>query len=303
MGRSRRAKTRRSRASWAAIVAALIAAGGAVVAAIVTGVFGLFSGGQDVTIVAKGGSSVCVGGSGVTIQGSTINCERGPRPPSGPPLATADAGCGSASEHSSRRALKLHVVMWCAPKTVRRQYQFKLKVSVSNLGTTRLDIRRSRFVLLWRSLNPRQWSPPTRNPLGESLDPPRQIVYEGRDFWGVFANPEGAFDEVSRTATRVEDTFATHWDHQFLEPKKRSLQLTTSSAKIVFQKPDNTVTVLRFNINQDDLVFYVPAKAVDKEKNFVGLGYYDGKQILALCPQDQWGPKVPPPLWTKPLIV
>ena len=44
----------------------------------------------------------------------------------------------------------------------------------------------------------------------------------------------------------------------------------------------------------DDLVFYVPVRTVNRDHNFLGLGYFDGKRILAVCPQPKWGPRVPP---------
>src|SRR5690348_16826694 len=130
------------------ITVALIAAAGVISAAAVTGIFGLLSGGNSPTSASSGvhasgsaNKNSCVAGS--VVNGGTINCGLpttvgspvGPARTTlaGPPTTTADAGCGTPKERRGF-SVRLRVVMWCAPFALRGQYEFKLKVSVSNTG-------------------------------------------------------------------------------------------------------------------------------------------------------------------------
>jgi hypothetical protein len=242
----------------------------AAVGALITGSFGLLSDDKPGTKTAP-------------IGGTKTSKER-----SQPTATTADAGCGSFGDAPGETRLRLKVVMWCAPKTVRGQYEYKLKVSVKNIGKSRLDIRRERFVLLWRTLNPSRWSPP---PGGEP-SPPRKVRYRERDYWAISANLEGVGE--LRPGGRAA-TFATHWSHTSLAPRKTSLQPKKNAYKLQYQDRDGTLKVIRFNYHEDDLVFYVPEPTVNRDRNFLGLAYHDGNRIIALCPQKgKWGPKVPP---------
>jgi hypothetical protein len=72
-----------------------------------------------------------------------------------------------------------------------------------------------------------------------------------------------------------------------LRPKKGHYTLT-------YRERDGALKRIRFNHNEDDLVFYVPEATVDRDRNLLGLAYHDGKRIIAVCPEDQWGPKVSP---------
>jgi hypothetical protein len=93
-------------------------------------------------------------------------------------------------------------------------------------------------------------------------------------------------------------TFATHWKHHFLQPGATSMAVGSNPRKLTYVDPDGVAHTIRFEANADDLVFYVPAQAVDDRQNFLGLAYDDGREIIALCPQTHWGPKIPPPYWT-----
>jgi hypothetical protein len=77
-------------------------------------------------------------------------------------------------------------------------------------------------------------------------------------------------------------------------PGKTSLNPRKDAYTLKYQDRDGTLRVIRYNYHEDDLVFYVPKSAVDRDHNFLGLSYIDGDRIIALCPQDSWGPKVPP---------
>jgi hypothetical protein len=180
--------------------------------------------------------------------------------------------------------------MWCAPIAVRGQYEFKLKVSVENTGRRPLDIDPSHFFLLWKALNPRAWSrPPGKGPAA-----PHRITYLGREYWAVAANPDG----VAEPITSTDWTFATHWSHTTLAPGTTSMRLGTNARALKLIEANGAVKTIRFNPNEDDLVFYVPRSAVEVPRNFVGLAYWDGRRVLAVCPQTHWGPKIPPGYWT-----
>jgi hypothetical protein len=281
-----------------AITVASIGAIGIVLAAIVAGIFALAGGGGDgagdgSTAVVEGstdgGDSGCVGGNSV-VQDSTVNCP--PPPPDGPELVTADAGCGIPEREKRRRALRLKVLMWCAPPGVRGQYQYKLKVSVKNTGTEPLDVRAENFALLWRRLEPERWSAPQIG--GAGARRPRRVTYEGERYWAIAANPNGSYDTISEE----EATFTTKWSYQRLRPRQTSLHLRDSSVSLVVEDRGGRTRV-RFNPGEDDLVFYVPKSAVRREANFAGLAYVPGDRVIALCPQRFWGPKVQPGYWNR----
>lgn len=172
----------------------------------------------------------------------------------------------------------------------RDQYEYKLKAAVENIGEKPLDIGREHFVLLWKTLDPNEWSPPQ----GGEPAPPQRLRYQGRDVWAVSANLDG----VAEPITNAYGTFATHWVDRTLAPGESSFQLSPASREIEMVRTDGSVKRIRFNENEDDLVFYVPAAAVNTRNNFLGLGYLAGDRILAVCPQERWGPRVPPGLWT-----
>lgn len=115
------------------------------------------------------------------------------------------------------------------------------------------------------------------------------MQYQQRDYWAVSANLEGAA-EVRGGAL----TFATHWNHTTLAPGMSSLQLRKNHRSLPYVKQNGNLSYIRFNYHEDDLVFYVPASAVDRDHNFLGLAYHDGNRIIAVCPQPNWGPMVPP---------
>jgi hypothetical protein len=258
-----------------------------------TGGFGLLSNDKSgpssttTSVTANGGSSrnegACVGGGSV-VQ-APVNCPP-PTPVKPPPpiATTAEAGCGSIGGPLAKRRVQLKVLMWCAPKSVRGQYEYKLKVTVRNTGKVRLDIRRQRFFLLWRTLKPGQWSPPQ----GGAPARPRRLQYQKRDYWAISANLEGAAEARGNALT-----FATHWNHTTLAPGQSSLHLRKDHQALQYVKNGN-LGYIRFNYHEDDLVFYVPASAVDRDHNFLGLAYHDGNRIIAVCPQPNWGPMVPP---------
>lgn len=285
----------------AEIAVATIGALGVVVAAVVTGAFGLIGSGAPPPApqpqVRSGGSSnqnSCVAGS--VVNGGTINCSAtsarstGQQPTVKAPVATtADAGCGTPRDHHGL-SVRLRVVMWCAPFAVRGQYEFKLKVAVTNTGRKPLDVEASHFFLLWKTLNSRKWSPPP----GSRPAAPRRVKYAGREYWAISANPDG----VAEPITSIDWTFATHWSHTTLAPGATSMRLGADSRALRVIDPNGAVKTIRFNPNQDDLVFYVPRSAVEEPRNFVGLAYWDGQQVIALCPQTHWGPKIPPGYWT-----
>jgi hypothetical protein len=280
--------------AWIGVLGLVLAAA---VTALLTGGFGLLADDKASpattatapTVRADGGNSAnrdtCVSG-GVVVEGD-VNCTKTLPKPSRPAATTADAGCGSFEDAPAGVRLRLKVVMWCAPKAVRGQYQYKLKVLVKNTGKSRLDIRRERFVLLWRTLNPIRWSPP---PAG-APSPPRKVQYRDRDYWAISANLEGVAEPLP---DRRYATFATHWSHTSLAPGQRSLRPKKNGLALRYQDRDGTLKTIRFNYHEDDLVFYVPVATVNRDRNFLGLAYHDGHRVIALCPQDKWGPKVPP---------
>lgn len=270
------------------------AAGIAAVAAIIVALINVVASGGSGEDSARGpvgatgatipsvGKNNC--GNGSTIKNSTVSCGDTGRVPAGPSLSTADAGCGTVGGDPAAR-LRLRVVMWCAPEAVRGQYEFKLKVSVNNTGSDALDITRERFVLLWRTLNPSRWSPPR----GGAPAPPRRVTWASRDYWAIFANPDGIAESNGAVGG-----FATHWSYTTLAPGRRSLRPRRGSPYIEYSDEDHVVTRVHFNRNEDDLVFYVPKATVDRDRNFLGLGYLRGGRVIAVCPQGKWGPKVPP---------
>ncbi|MDO8188343.1 hypothetical protein Q5424_10100 [Conexibacter sp. JD483] len=271
----------------------LIAGAVAIVVALIGGGFALLSGGGGPSFTATGGQVTsgdgCIG-SGNVLQGSTVDCSR-TTPPARPTVTTpapttADAGCGTIEGNPARTAFRMRVVMWCAPIAVRGQYQYKLKVSVRNTGRAKLDIRRERFVLLWRVLDPSRWSPPS----GGEPAPPARVRYAEREYWAISANLDGVGEDVP---DRPGATFATHWGYSWLDPGELSLRPRRPAAKVSYLDRDGQLRTIRFNFHEDDLVFYVPAGAVDRDRNFLGLGYYDGRRIVAVCPQGAWGPRVP----------
>jgi hypothetical protein len=272
--------------------AAVVAAVGLVVAAAVTGLLALASsggGGRTSTVNVTGGHSTnrdpCVGG-GAYVAG-TVNCAPPGRRPEVP--VTADAGCGTFGG-SPGTILRFKVLMWCAPTAVRGQYQYKLKVSVKNTGNVRTDIRRQRFVLLWRTVDRRHWTPPR----GGAPAPPRKLVYAGRDYWAISANLDGVAEP---RPAHGDYTFATHWDHTWLAAGTSSLRLRKGYQTFRYEDGNHVARTIRFNYHDDDLVFYVPARTVNRDRNFLGLGYEKGGRIIGLCPQQRWGPKVPPSIF------
>ncbi|MGB0872691.1 MAG: hypothetical protein ACPGYP_06090 [Solirubrobacterales bacterium] len=244
---------------------------------------------DDQPVVDAGASvsdDACFSG-GVLVQGDA-NCTKVETPPkSEPKLNTADAGCGSVEGDVGKRDFDMHVLMWCAPEAVRGQYQFKLKLSITNNANRRLDIRQGRFALVWKSLDPRKWSPPP-----DSNGPvPKRVRYEGLRYWAIFSNPDGAAEYRPQTD---DYTFATHWSNTFLGPGKVSIPPNGGDRELNYQDQSGVLKTITFSHNEDDLVFYVPKETVDKEENFLGLAYIDGSDVIALCPQSSWGPKVPP---------
>jgi hypothetical protein len=282
------------------IIVAAIGVTGLVIVAMVTGLFGLLgdsngsgSGQSPSTargsVTVSGGNSTnkdtCVGG-GAYVEGD-VNCTQSSTTPAKPITpTTADAGCGTVEGTPPEERFRFKVIMWCAPEAVRGQYQYKLKVSITNTGTKRLDIHRERFVLLWRTFDTSHWTPPPRG----APRAPFKTKWQDRSYWAVSAN----LDEI---AEALEDgsgpTFATHWAYTSLAPGHTSLVPKKGASELRYEK-DGVLKTIRFNVRKDDLVFYVPVKTVDRDHNFLGLGYWDGSRIVAVCPQPQWGPKVPP---------
>lgn len=283
-------------------VARITAAGlvlAAAVAGLFTGGFGLLANDKPGTTItapgtpppatADGGNSTnadsCV--SGGVVVGGDVNCTKTSKEPSHPSATTADAGCASSEDAPDGTRLRLKVLMWCAPERLRSQYEYKLKVSVKNTGKRRLDISPERFKLLWRTLNPSRWSPPP----GGAYAAPRKVRYRERSYWAISANVDGAAEVIPGTGA---STFATHWSHTSLAPGRTSLRPNEGYLTLRYRERDGTLKRIRFNHNEDDLVFNVPKSTVNRDQNFLGLAYHDGNRIIALCPQRQWGPKVSP---------
>jgi hypothetical protein len=270
---------------------ALIAAA-AVVAAAVIGVIGaVLSGDNDPTSMriqsVEGDESrnrdVCVGG-GVIVEGD-VHCTK--RNESVDPEIkpyTADAGCGLLDTGPRSRSFRLRVLMWCAPESVRGQYEYVLKIVVENTGKVPIDVSVDRFVLLWRRLVG-SWSPPPGGAYGE----PQTFKYLGRTYWGIPANAVGAAEERPTGAI----TFATEWSHTSLAPGESSLKLGPASERLPYVD-HNRIKTIRYNPDEDDLVFYVPKRTVNRARNFLGLAYVAGRRVVAVCPQERWGPKVSP---------
>jgi hypothetical protein len=204
------------RVAWISVVGLVLASA---VTALLTGGFGLVADDKPSinmttstaapSATADGGNSTntdtCVSG-GVVVQGD-VNCTKTTKEPQQPALTTADAGCGSSMEAPTGSRLRLKVLMYCAPEAVRGQYMYKLKVSVKNTGTKRLDIRPERFKLVWRTLNPSRWSPPP----GGAYAPPRRVRYLGRPYWAISANVDGAAEAIPGTGGRhVRDALDAH---------------------------------------------------------------------------------------------
>lgn len=286
-----------------AVAIARIGAVGVVLAAAVaglfTGGFGLLADDKPATTsttagtpppaTADGGNSTntdsCV--SGGVVVGRDVNCTKTSEEPSHPSVTTAEAGCASSQDAPDGTRLRLKVLMWCAPERLRGQYEYKLKVSVKNTGKKRLDIRPERFKLLWRTLNPSRWSPPP----GGAYAAPRKVRYRERSYWAISANVDGAAEVIPDSGAY---TFATHWSHTSLAPGRTSLRPREGYSILRYLERDGTLKRIRFNHNEDDLVFNVPKSTVNRDRNFLGLAYHDGNSIIALCPQEQWGPKVSP---------
>jgi hypothetical protein len=276
------------------IAVAWIGVVGLVLAAAFTGGFGLLTKDEPsktpaASVTANGGQSTnqdtCVNGS--VIQGD-VNCTKTSQGPAQPVATTADAGCGSFEDAPAGTRLRMKVLMWCAPEAVRGQYEYKLKVSIKNTGTSVLDIRPERFKLVWRTLNPQRWSPPP----GGAYGPPKKVLFRERKYWMISANLDGAAEAIPGANGA---TFATHWDHSALGPGETSLRPRSGNhSTLRYRERDGTLRTIRFNHKEDDLVFYVPARTVNRDHNFLGLAYYNGDRIIALCPQGQWGPKVSP---------
>lgn len=273
----------RHRAAW-------IGAAAVIAAAVIGGVFLMLdrdpSGGRD-RVSARGGQSrnedACVGG-GAVVQGD-VHCTRNlPREDSRIRPTTAEAGCGLVRHAKGGESFRLRVIMWCAPKSVRGLYEYVLKVAVDNKGNIPLDISADHFLLVWRTLRGR-WTPPPGGAYGE----PRQVRYLGRDYWGIPANFLGTAEYRPDGAL----TFATEWDYETLSPGASSLRLTRDSARIRYAE-GSAIKTIRYNRDEDDLVFYVPEPTVNRDLNLLGLAYVRGDRVIALCPQSQWGPRLAP---------
>lgn len=225
----------------------------------------------------------CVGG-GAIVEGD-VNCTQSEtqRAPHAAP-STADAGCGLARAGADRVALRLRVLMWCAPKSVRGQYEYVLKVAIENTGKVPIDIGAERFVLLWRTLSG-EWTPSP----GGAYGSPRKFRFLGRDYWGIPANVNG----TAETRPDGAITFATEWPHVELGPGERTLKIRSTSERLPYVQ-NGVRRTIRYNADEDDLVFYVPQQTVNRDRNFLGLAYVNGRRVVALCPQERWGPKLSP---------
>lgn len=273
----------RHRAAWIGVI-------GVVAAAVIGGIFLMLddneSEGRD-RVSARGGQSrnekACVGG-GVVVQGD-VNCTQNTaREDSRVHPTTAEAGCGLVRHAPGRKSFRLRVIMWCAPKSVRDQYMYVLKIAVENQSKVPLDISAEHFLLVWRTLRG-HWTPPPGGAYGE----PRQVRYMGRDYWGIPANVVGAAEYDAAGGL----TFATEWDYDTLSPGESSLRLTRESVHVRYADA-GVVKTIRYNHDEDDLVFYVPERTVNRDLNLLGLAYVRGDRIIALCPQGQWGPRLAP---------
>jgi hypothetical protein len=161
---------------------------------------------------------------------------------------------------------RLEVVAWCAAPAVRHQAEVKIKLGVTNISKTVLDISLSR-PSKWRLLIDRRdlgaWSPPARP---RTNDAPIRVTCTGRQVWAIPPNADGAADRVSDTTA----TFATHWDATTLAPSH---------------------TYLRRERYKGDLVFYIPdgPGGTDTLDGLVGIAYVDRGRIVALLPYSEWG--------------
>jgi len=117
------------------------------------------------------------------------------------------------------------------------------------------------------------------------------VRYLDRSYWAISANVDGAAEAIPGTGG---GTFATHWSHTSLEPGQTSLRPRKAYYRLTYRERDGTLKRIRFNHNEDDLVFYVPQSTVNRDRNLLGLVYHDGNRMIAICPQGQWGPKVSP---------
>lgn len=165
----------------------------------------------------------------------------------------------------------IHVTKWCIVPGVRHQEQLKVQMRIHNQSERSLDIEQSRVRVILRHFDQDRWSPPV---IGQpTVDRPIRTSYLGEPVWAVPAQADGSYDVFPH---KLEPTHATHWPVSELGPKG----------------------TLNPHFHYGDLVYDIPVpqpkprgwSAID---DVVGIAFIKGRDIIALCPPETWGPHRP----------
>jgi hypothetical protein len=186
--------------------------------------------------------------------------------------AALDIGCPSPPGAPHGIKVWLHIAKWCALSAVRGQAQFKLQLQIENRARRSLGVGLEHMRLIVASLDVRRWSPPESG--AATVERPFRTRYLGRTVWAIPPNAEDAYDPVPHV--RGDLTFATHWGQSSIAPGQ----------------------TFNPSFHSGDLVFYVPYLPNDPSgaatsEDVLGMAYVYGREIVVLCPKENWGPKVP----------
>jgi hypothetical protein len=184
--------------------------------------------------------------------------------------ATLDLGCPSPSNGGKGPRLAIKVTKWCGLAAPHRQWQIKVQVQVTNLGTRPLATTPDHVWLALTHFDGRKW----KTPGTVAGQRPFKSSYEGRSVWLVPANADGAAE--SYPPPEGNFTFATHWNMPGLLAPGKTLHPAFHRGDLVFYMPRS---------HHQSVTHHVPG--------VVGIAYVDGPRVLVICPQERWGPKRP----------
>jgi hypothetical protein len=185
--------------------------------------------------------------------------------------STLDLGCPSPPGPSGTPSLLLKVTHWCGLSAPRKQWQIKIQLRIKNTGTKRLGIQLRHIWLAMTSFNPRNWTPPARQP---GLQP-FQSTYQGSKVWLVPANPDRSAEPYPPPPGNF--TFATHWN----------APPTLAPGKTFYPA-----------FHRGDAGFYVPRARRPRRRRpeltgVRGIAYVNGSDVIDICPPERWPAKTP----------
>lgn len=264
------------------VLVAVIAAVGAVAAAIASGIFEQGGGSEP----PPSQSSSVTGDCNVVGSGNTVENCGSPKPQPGPepqppnilgekiPLNCVPPG----ERFSASHALEITVRLWCAQRLQnllrdRRLVQTKLKLGVENHTRKAVDISSNRWFLLLPGATPgRRWS----GKPGSGWPGPRLIRFQGERVTAIPANPNDEGEVIERTPRFINYTFETHWHTGTVAPGGRFWP------PIALNEPPSA--------RDGVLVFYVPLGGSRRNRSptVLGLALVQGSHVVAFCPRGRW---------------